>query len=516
VKTLWYMGVKTRLIPNFIEDALAELAPEGSSLLDVFSGTAAVATASASRFRVVANDVQGYAAAIARAYLLHDEARKAAFLEALDPARDLGPRFEENYAALAGPLERALAREDAFLLEHGLEPAARDPGAGDLREPASDPRAVDRERRASPSLDETAYRTFALEETPRFEETRETRLEPPFDGAHALLSRRAVLERRSEPAREPYLLATAYYPNVYLGIRQAIATDSLKFAIDRLDPHDPFFCEKRAHYLAALLHALSVTTSATSHFCQPRGLGRASEVQAVLGRRAPSIASRLVSFSNALVETVREIEHQPGNAVFRGDWRRLFRDGGARDEAWAAPEARADVVYIDPPYTSDNYSRFYHLLEVVTDYDYPPLDVRAGKATKGRYPEIERRHQSAFCRRAKVEGELHSLLGACARAGAAAVVSYSRESGLLLRKYREDEGLSERASLERFQDLARASYGKVELRERRLAHSGQGDSNRVVTELLLLCRDPILAKRSPSRRGRGTTLRAYPERSRRA
>lgn len=505
------MGVKTRLIPRFIDEALAELSPPGATLLDMFSGTAAVGTASAPRFRVVANDVQAYAAATARAYLLHDEGGKDAFLRSLDPRADLGAAFAENYAALAGPLARALAREDAWLVAHGLEPAALDPEADLLPEPPSEPAAIARERRALPEGKAAlarAYRAFALEETPRFEESREASFEGPFEAARRLLARTEVLARRADPGRAPYLLATAYYPNVYLGIRQAIATDSLRYAIDQLDPRDRLTRRKREHYLGALLHALSVTTSATSHFCQPRGLGRESEVQAVLARRSPSIASRLITFSREIAATVRETRHRPGNAVFQGDWRSLFRPEGLGADAWADPAARADVVYVDPPYTSDNYSRFYHLLEVVTDYDYPPLDLVRGAATKGRYPEIGRRHQSAFCRRATVEDELRALLGACARAGAACAVSYARESGLLLRTYRENDGLSESASLERFQDLARSSYRRVELRERRLAHSGQGDSNRVVTELLLVCREPRAL-------GHGSVARPHPSSVRR-
>src|SRR5579872_6584215 len=116
------MGVKTRLIPGFIDAALERCAPEGSTLLDAFSGTAAVSCALAPRFRIVANDAQEYAAAVARAYLVHDERTKAAFLASLDPERDLGAAFRENLAALAGPLARALATEDAFLRGAGLEP----------------------------------------------------------------------------------------------------------------------------------------------------------------------------------------------------------------------------------------------------------------------------------------------------------------------------------------------------------------------------------------------------------
>jgi 16S rRNA G966 N2-methylase RsmD len=504
VKTIWYMGVKSRLIRGFIDEALAEAAPPGSTLLDVFSGTAAVGTALASRHRIVSNDVQRYAAAVARAYLDHDEAKKADLLASLDPVRDLAPAFLENRKALEGPLEEALALEDAFLLAHGLAPAAADPGfEGLLPEEPCHGRALARARATLDGLDRAglarAYRAFALEATPRFEEAREARFPRPFAKAASLLARSAVLARRRDPALAPYLLATAYYPNVYLGIRQAIATDSLRHAIDRIDARDPFAREKRAHYLGALLHALSVTTSATSHFCQPRGLTNEGEVQAVLARRAVSIASRAVAFSREIASVVRETRFRAGNSVVSGDWRGLFREGA---DAWAGGSAPPAVVYMDPPYTSDNYSRFYHLLEVVCDYDYPPLDLRGGEATKGRYPSRERRHQSAFCRRSSVERELEDLLAASARTGAAVVLSYSLESGLLLRKYREDDGLSDEAALERFCGLARTSFDAVELRERALRHSGQGDSNRVVTELLLVCRGPRAARLGARPRGR--------------
>lgn len=467
MKTIWYMGVKSRLITGFIDEALEDAASPGSTLLDIFCGSGALATWASSRHRVVANDVQRYAAAIARAYLTHGSLD-------LDPERDLRAAFEENRARLSEPLEEALALEDAWLAEAGFDAAQPDEGFSTLGE------------RCSPKMPRVSldgYRSFALARTPRFEESREARFEGPFARARTLLARSEVLARRAEPTRTPYLLATAYYPNVYLGVRQAIATDSLRFAIDRIS--GPRARERREHYLAALLHALSVTTSATSHFCQPRGLTNAGEVNAVLARRSVSIASRTLAYSRAIQETVEETGARFDNAVTSRDWRGLFgRDG------WAGPGEAPAVVYMDPPYTADNYSRFYHLLEVVADYDYPPLDLRAGGATKGRYPSRERRHQSAFCRRATVEDELRDLIEACARSGASVVLSYARESGLLLRRYREDEGLSDAAAMERFLGLARASFKDVELREKSLHHSGQGDSNRVVTELLVVCTRP--------------------------
>ena len=38
-----------------------------------------------------------------------------------------------------------------------------------------------------------------------------------------------------------------------------------------------------------------------------------------------------------------------------------------------AKKIKADIVYIDPPYNSRQYSRFYHVLETLTKWDKPEL-----------------------------------------------------------------------------------------------------------------------------------------------
>lgn len=55
-----------------------------------------------------------------------------------------------------------------------------------------------------------------------------------------------------------------------------------------------------------------------------------------------------------------------------------------------AKEIKADVVYIDPPYNSRQYSRFYHVLETLTKWDKPKLH---GTALK---PDPE--NMSDYCR----------------------------------------------------------------------------------------------------------------------
>lgn len=49
------------------------------------------------------------------------------------------------------------------------------------------------------------------------------------------------------------------------------------------------------------------------------------------------------------------------------------------DSNLLAPEIKADVAFIDPPYNSRQYSRFYHVLETITKWDKPALTGTAMK-----------------------------------------------------------------------------------------------------------------------------------------
>ena len=64
------------------------------------------------------------------------------------------------------------------------------------------------------------------------------------------------------------------------------------------------------------------------------------------------------------------------------------------------------------------------------------------------------------------------------------LVSYSLQSGLLLKRWRKSGDADPRR---RFHQLFRDYYESVEIREMSLMHSGQGDSNLNVQELLVLC-----------------------------
>ena len=152
-------------------------------------------------------------------------------------------------------------------------------------------------------------------------------------------------------------------------------------------------------------------------------------------------------------------------------------------------ELGADLVYMDPPYTGDNYSRFYHVLEVLASYDYPELARdNNGRILRGRYPEISSRFQSGFCKVTQVEREFERVIQATAGSRSKLVISYGSPNGLLLKRYATTRpGEDPVACLE---GLCRQSYQRVHTLCQHLMHSGQGDSNIPTDELLVICTNP--------------------------
>ncbi len=473
-RTIWYMGAKARVIPGFLEEVVDGALEPGGSVLDLFSGTGIVSAFLARKYRVIANDVQLYAHLIARSLIERPPGGAGEFVRSLDIDRDLLGAFERNRRALGKLYAEALALEDRLLEEHAALNGAGSKAAFARR-----------------------YRAFLLEPGGLYGGAGRGPAgvglaarrggSPLYLRAESLLAEGSIGRYRKDPRRRPACLLTAYYASVYYGLRQAIDLDSLRAAIDDLGDADPLLARKRVHYLSALLHAASVTTSGTSHFAQPRQLRKDSEVLAMARRRRTSVLEKFREFSREIAETLDSLDLDRGNRALCSDYRALLHENG-RGPRWAS-EARADLVYMDPPYTADNYSRFYHVLETLVRYDYPPLERdRRGEVGAGRYPEIARRFQSRFCRPAKVEEEFDRVISASANSGSSLVISYGSPNGLLLKVYRRRAG--GRNPVDLLRELCRRRYREVEVRTRALLHSGQGDKNIATDELLVVCRRP--------------------------
>ena len=86
------------------------------------------------------------------------------------------------------------------------------------------------------------------------------------------------------------------------------------------------------------------------------------------------------------------------------------------------------VVYADPPYTRDHYSRFYHVLETMCLWDDPGVSttrIRASNAILSRGMYRADRHQSPFCIKSQAPEAFAKLFSAVERMNAPLVLSYS-------------------------------------------------------------------------------------------
>lgn len=125
-----------------------------------------------------------------------------------------------------------------------------------------------------------------------------------------------------------------------------------------------------------------------------------------------------------------------------------------------------DTIYLDSPYTQEQYSRFYHILETVVKYDYPEVNFKA-KYRNDRF-------QSSFCYKGRVEQEFATIFDYCKTNLKNLVISYS------------DKGLLDVATL---QKLANRYFQKTDLIYIDYKHSTQGKGSNQLHEILITCKN---------------------------
>ncbi len=96
-------------------------------------------------------------------------------------------------------------------------------------------------------------------------------------------------------------------------------------------------------------------------------------------------------------------------------------------EALAKPALKPSVVYADPPYTRDHYSRFYHSLETIALGDDPSITKSnlGGGNIKSRGGYRAGRHQSPFCIKSEAPAAFSALFAGVATLQVPLVLSYS-------------------------------------------------------------------------------------------
>ncbi len=245
-----------------------------------------------------------------------------------------------------------------------------------------------------------------------------------------------------------------YYANNYFGVRQCLELDALAEVGAGLPEN------QRQHLTAAILSVMTFFVSSTTHLAQylkPSSKGNASNL----------MTRRRKSFLPEVARRLRALERYPlagkGALVTREDY---------QDALEKAPLNENWVVYVDPPYFKEHYSRYYHVLDTFAHYDYPDLtyNKRLGKVTVGRYRE--HRYVSQFGLRARVGEAFARLFRLTRSTGACIALSYANTS------------LVQR---EQLIELANEAGYEVTEKTRKLMHSGQGQPrNKNVVEYLFM------------------------------
>jgi adenine-specific DNA-methyltransferase len=328
--------------------------------LDLFAGTCSVASAVGANREIWSNDTQLFATEVARALTMSRDfpMRSARAADLLFPA------YQKNMTALTERLAPFLAREREAI-EAGSVPA------------------VQRLHAEIPSVLNDSNVAAA----------------------------RARLARR--PKTFPYRLFAYSYGGTYFGLRQSVQMDSVRFAIDQASASGRLGASDRRWLLLALCQSAARVATSTGHFAQYLKIGAKNKRWFCAQRKRSVWIGMLDAIDDFF--PIGPARWRLQNRVFRRDAVSLLKYLRSRKES-------PGVIYADPPYTQDQYSRYYHIYETLLLYDYPRI------TGTGRYRG--NRYTSQFSMKRHVMDSIEKLISHSASLSCELVLSYP-ENGLL-------------------------------------------------------------------------------------
>jgi len=209
---------------------------------------------------------------------------------------------------------------------------------------------------------------------------------------------RVDVERQRELCRdaaETTGTISAAYGGYYLSVRQAVTVDSMLQSLP-----NQHAC--RDVCVAAIILAASRCVASPGHTAQPfRPTERALphiekawgyDVLVEARRVLKALASRHAKTSGAAITCDA-----------------MTVAGGLNEE---------DLVFLDPPYSSVHYSRFYHVYETIARGYCDPV------SGAGRYPPAHERPSSDFSIRSSAQQALENLLSVLASTGSTVVLTF--------------------------------------------------------------------------------------------
>lgn len=430
-RPIHYLGSKLRIL-TAIEQAVDRVDPSGGPVCDLFSGSGTVSRYLSQRRRVMAVDIQEYARVLAEAVLNGDPAWSVASVE-----KTLGD--DRRGAALRGAVNPLIKLENEAALgamRGDIEPLCEFLELGNLASLGGDNLPTDSSLGDAVRETQARIKTLGLPNA-------DTVCVRHFGGQYFSYAQAAELDAIADLARD----------------------------------------SRSAVLLAATLSTAShLVNSIGKQFAQPirprdkSGAPKRHVVKKIIVERGLSARAVFMGY-------LRQYE---GLAVTRRDHvavRANFR------EALAKPALKPSVVYADPPYTRDHYSRFYHSLETIALGDDPSITKSnlGGGDIQSRGGYRAGRHQSPFCIKSEAPAAFSALFAGVAVLRVPLVLSYSGYDPSI-------QGRPRVMALDAVVNLAKQHFKDVRveqlasLEHMKLNTTSLNKAAKGTTEMLLLCR----------------------------
>lgn len=260
-----------------------------------------------------------------------------------------------------------------------------------------------------------------------------------------------------------YQLFSKRYSRTYLSTLQSIEIDCIRKASDWAKDNLLISNEWHKWSLIGLCMSISKCSTTTGHFAQPLS-PKESNWRRFSSQRSRSIYKEWIESLDS-ISPIGSTRWRKKNRAFQDDALSLLN-------SLKKSKDRPAVVYADPPYTKDQYSRYYHLLETAILYDHPRAD--------GRGLYRRQRASSIFSSPANLEFAMEALVERTAKLSSDIIISYPT-NGLLKNSHKRIPEI-----------ISRHYKQKPTIVQLEHAHStlgaSKGSGRQTVTEVLYLAR----------------------------
>lgn len=212
--------------------------------------------------------------------------------------------------------------------------------------------------------------------------------------------------------------AQLLYSGTYFGFEQSKHIDQIRNKIFELSNDNKINSYEYSLLMTGLMSAISQAVfSAGKHFAQPH-LIKPDKNLSFISKRI--VQDRSYNIFELFFSKVREISEWKSGSNNNGSYGINEKFETIVDKN---PFDSLDVIYVDPPYTAQQYSRFYHIPEVLSKNEFPELQIVKGKVTRGIYPDDK--FKSRFCSKIQAPEAFKDIFELAKNNDASLVLSYS-------------------------------------------------------------------------------------------